>query len=378
MNSYRQPFEAATGGVFRPGNQVDILQNGNEIFPAMLGAIRSATTSIEFVTYVYWRSRVATEFAEALCERARAGVTVRVLIDAVGGAIMSAKMVAQMERAGVHVAWFRPLHFAHWRHMNHRTHRKILLIDGRVGFTGGVGIADEWGGDAAGPGSWRETHVRLTGPVCADLHAGFADNWLEASGEKLRRPEPPAPTGKTAVLTTTSTIGPRPTAMERLFEAALARATTRLWITSAYFVPNPDLVMALAAAVARGVDVRVLTNGSLNNHKMALYAGRATYETLVAAGVKIYEYERTVLHAKLITVDGQWATLGSTNFDDRSLVLNDEINISVADPEFVAPLDRQFLTDLKSSRHIRTAYWHRRRWHQRLLEATSRAFSHQL
>lgn len=379
MKNYVTPFELATGNQYRAGNQVEILQNGNEIFPSMLSAIREATNSVEFVTYVYWRSRVANDFADALCERAKAGVSVRVLIDAVGGAIMSAKMVAQMERAGVQVAWFRPLlNFTDWRHLNHRTHRKILIVDGKIGFTGGVGIADEWGGNAAGPGSWRETHVRITGPACADLHAGFAENWLEASGERLRRPPVPDPTGNTAILTTVSGVGPRPTSMERLFEAAIATASERLWITSAYFIPNPDLVMALAAAVARGVDVRVLTNGDLNNHKSALYAGRATYTTLIASGVKIYEYQRTVLHAKLITVDRQWVTLGSTNFDNRSLVLNEELNISIADPVLVTPLDRQFLEDLKVSRHIRTAYWHRRGYISRLLENTSRAFSHQL
>ncbi|HVQ44484.1 MAG TPA: phospholipase D-like domain-containing protein [Candidatus Saccharimonadia bacterium] len=379
MTNYQKPFETATGAKFRAGNRITLLQNGNEIFPAMLEAIRSAQTSIEFVTYVYWRSRVATQFADALCERARAGVTVRVLIDAVGGAIMSTRMVGQLERAGVRVGWFRPIRMGHLRRFNYRTHRKILLIDGRLGFTGGVGIADEWDGDASGPKHWRETHCRVEGPSCLDLFAGFADEWAESTREVLAPPaHAPEEAGHLSILTTPSAIGPRPTPIERLFAAAIAASTTQLWITTAYFVPGPQFIAALCAAAARGVDVRVLTNGPLSNHKSTLYAGRAHYEVLMHAGVKIYEYQRTVLHVKVMTVDHQWATLGSANFDNRSLVLNEELNISVADPTFVAPLDRQFRRDLKDALLITLESRRHRRWHQRLLETTSQAFGDHL
>ncbi len=380
MTNYQQAFETAAGAKSRPGNSLTVLQNGDEIFPAMLSAIREAKSSIEFVTYVYWRSRIATEFADALCERARAGVQVRLLIDAVGGAIMSTRTVGALEAAGVQVGWFRPMRFGHLRRINYRTHRKILLVDGRIGFTGGVGIADEWNGSAGGPKNWRETHCRLEGPVCLDLAAAFAENWAEATGEHL--PVLPgdvvAPAGYLEVLTTPSAIGPRPTPMEGLFTTAIATARERLWITTAYFVPGPKYVAALTAAAARGVDVRVLTNGRLTNHKLTRYAGRATYETLIRGGVAVHEYQRTVLHVKVMTVDGAWATLGSANFDNRSLVLNDELNISVADPHLAQELDRQFLQDLGHSRPITLEAHRARGWHHRLLEATSRAFSQQL
>jgi cardiolipin synthase len=378
MKNYQTYFETATGQTFRAGNSLTLLLNGEEIFPAMLEAIRSAEHSIEMLTFVYWHSKVASAFAEALIERAKAGVEVRLLIDALGGATMSTRMVGQLNKAGVKMAWFRPFKMPYLRRFNHRTHRKILVVDGRIGFTGGVGIADQWDGGANKPGEWRETHCRIDGPACVDLWKGFADNWTEASGETLPVPEVAPAAGKTAILTTISTDGPRPTPMETLFDAAIAGASERLWLTTAYFVPNPRLVKTLGEAVVRGVDVRVLTNGKLSNHQFTLHAGRATYGALIEAGVKVYEYQRTLLHVKVLTVDRHWATIGSTNFDNRSLVLNDELNISVVDPDIVARLDRQFLEDLKVSRHIRSVVWHGRSWRQRLLEYTSRAIGGQL
>ena len=378
MDTYQKHFEEATGDKFRPGNSVKLFQNGSEIFPAMLEAIRGAQSSIEFATYVYWRSRIASEFADALCERARAGVKVRLLVDAIGGAIMSTRTVGQLERAGVRVAWFRPLRFGHLRGFNNRTHRKILVIDGRTSFTGGVGIADQWDGDAQSIEHWRETHCRIVGPASIDLHAGFAANWFEATKEQILAPVPPDEAGKVAVLTTSSKVGTRPTAMEQLFSAAITGASTRLWITTAYFVPNQQLTRDLAGASRRGVDVRIITNGRQTNHKFTRWAGQANYEYLIAAGVKIYEYQRTILHAKLITVDRSWATIGSANFDNRSLVLNDELNVSMADPMIVEQLDMQFWKDIKHSSHIGIAQWQKRPWTHSLAIAGSRVFSDQL
>ncbi len=378
MSKYKQQFETATGRLSRPGNKITVLQNGNEIFPAMMRAINGAQTSIEFTTYVLWRSHIATDIADALCERARAGVSVRLLIDAVGGAIMSTRTFGKLVQAGVKVAWFRPMGVRQLRHLNHRTHRKILLVDGLIGFTGGVGIADQWGGNAQGPDHWRETHCRIEGPACIDLHEGFADNWLEATSERLPPPATPPSLGPTEILTTPSTDGPRPTGIERLFGAAIATAQNRLWIATAYFVPRPEQIAALCAAAARGVDVRVLTNGPSTNHKLTRLAGQASYEALIENGVRIYEYQRTVLHVKLITVDSQWATIGSANFDNRSFVLNDELNISIEGADFAALLDKQFMQDLKGSKHISMASWQHRGWRNRMLEAGSRAFSQQL
>jgi cardiolipin synthase len=378
MKNLQHHFESVLGVESRAGNHITIFQNGDEIFPAMLEAIQGATTSIELVTYVYWHSQIAREFANALCERARAGVKVRLLIDAFGGAIMSTRMVGQLEQAGVRIAWFRPFSASNWRRFNHRTHRKILIIDGHIGFTGGVGIADQWNGDATDAKHWRETHCRIMGPACVDLAAGFWANWTEATGERLPEQAILPAAGLTTILTTASATGPRPTAVEALFEAAIAAATQRLWITTAYFVPNRAIVSALIAAVARGVDVRVLTNGHRSNHKLTLLAGRATYDALIAGGVKIYEYQLTVIHVKVMTVDKEWVSIGSANIDNRSLVLNDELNVSFVDPQVVVDLDLQFLEDLKHARHMRVALWQRRAWPMRLLEVGSTVFSKQL
>lgn len=366
-------------GDFRESNQLTLLKNGDEIFPAMLEAIRGATESIEFLTYVFWRSKIATEFTDALSERAKAGITVRLLVDAAGGATISSRTVWKLERSSVHVAWFRPGSLRHIRRLNHRTHRKILLIDGHIGFTGGVGIADEWTGDTQDKNHWRETHCRIVGPACVDMHRGFAENWLEATKEKLEPIQEIPTSGTVAIHTTISASGgPRPTAVERLFMAIIVGARKKLWITSAYFVPSQTYVTALARAAKRGVDVRILTNGQLSNHRLTRLAGRSTYAKLLQAGVKIYEYQKTVLHAKIVTADGAYATLGSANLDERSLVLNDELNVSVTDPGVVSELDMQFLEDINNSVHIRRTHWQQRGLVDRVAEAGSSVFKKQL
>ncbi|HUD11519.1 MAG TPA: phospholipase D-like domain-containing protein [Candidatus Saccharimonadia bacterium] len=371
--------ERATGSKFRAGNQCTVLQNGDEIFPAMLQAIRGAKVSVEFLTYVFWRGSVASEFADALSERARAGVDVRLLLDAAGGATIGARTVWLLERAGVRVEWFRPGRFKYIRQLNHRTHRKILIVDGSVAFTGGVGIADEWRGSAQDKKHWRETHCRIVGPAVIDMHRGFADSWLETTGVRLEIPEPAAHKSDISVHTTISTSGDAgPTDMERLFMAVIKGARHRLWITTAYFVPSEYYVCALVAAAGKGVDVRILTNGNLSNHKLALLAGRASYSRLLDAGVKIYEYQKTVLHAKVMTADRCYATIGSTNLDDRSLVLNDELNVSVTDTGVVGALDLKFLKDLKESKHIRSTHWYQRGWVNQLAERGSSVFRGQL
>ncbi len=368
-NPYIEVVESATGSPFRAGNGFVVLQNGDEIFPAMLEAIASAEGSVEFLSYVFWRSRVANLFADALIAAAGRGVAVRLLVDALGGASASTRMIWRMERAGVKVGWFRPAGVKHLRKLNHRTHRKILIVDGRVGFTGGLGIADNWLGDGQDPKHWRETHCRITGPACADLLAGFAESWRESTGERLPPPAPAPSAGDVAVHTTVSTAGTRPTAIERLLDAIFAAAVHRLWVTTAYFVPSEAVVRALAAAARRGVDVRILTNGHLTDHKLALLAGRASYQPLLEAGVKLYEYQKTMHHAKIITADSLWATIGSTNLDARSLILNDELNVSVVESRIVEALDQQFLEDLGHARRIQRSVWQQRGRLARLQES---------
>jgi cardiolipin synthase len=370
------PFPAAP---FRPGNQFDLLQNGDNIFPAMLEAIAAAQHDINFLTYVFWRGHIANQFAAAHIERARAGVKVRLLIDTFGGASMDARTIWSLERAGISIAWFRPgRNPLHLRRINNRTHRKILVVDGQVGFTGGVGIADYWTGNAQDPAHWRETHCRITGPAVVDLHAGFAENWFEATGEDLPTPHPRR-AGTTAVQTIISTAGrTRPTAAETLMANILAGTRRRLWITTGYFVPSDSVITGLLDAAARGVDVRVLTNGRHTDHRITMWAGRATYSRLLAGGVKIYEYDRTMHHAKIISADSAWATLGSINLDARSLILNDELNVAITDTAIISALDLQFLEDLKDSKHIRPSHWYQRSRLSRLVDHGSSVFRHQL
>jgi cardiolipin synthase A/B len=356
--------EALTGAPLRQGNRVTVLRNGREIFPAMLDAIQQATRTVNFATYVYWADSIAPQFAEALAERAAAGVEVNVLLDAVGAAKMDHGLVDQLERAGATVAWFRPPNWYTLHKLNNRTHRKILVLDGRVGFTGGVGIAEEWTGDCEDPDHWRDTHVRVEGPVVRDLLSGFVDNWAEATGCILsgRRhlPDLRGFEDGTQAQVTRSTAQKGSTDAEQLFYTAIACARERIWLTTAYFAPRHAFVDALCDAVRCGVDVRVLTNGPHTDREVVRQAGRRCYQRLLACGGRIFEYQRTMLHAKVLLVDSHWVTVGSVNFDNRSFALNDELNISFRDPGVVAELERHFLADLEDTRELTLAAWRAR------------------
>jgi cardiolipin synthase len=375
---YQTLTERATGSPWRMGNSFELLQNGDAIFPAMLDAIRGATESIEFLSYVFWRSDIATDFTRALVERAKAGVKVRVLVDAFGGATMSSRAIWQLERAGVLVGWYHPGRWQYLWLLNNRTHRKLLIVDGRIGFTGGVGIAEAWTGNGQDRDHFRETQCRIEGPAVVDLHAGFADNWPDSSASRLSHPRPAAEAGSVAVHTTISRASVRPSEAQRLFREVFASTQSRLWITSAYFVPSQAIQSDLRAAARRGVDVRVLTNGATSNHRFTTMAGRASYQSLLNAGVKIYEYKTTMHHAKVITADGVWGTIGSVNIDARSLVLNDELNVSVLDERVVGAMDHQFLADLEQSAQIKASAWRTRGRMQRLAESGVSIFAGQL
>jgi cardiolipin synthase len=356
--------EALTVAPLRQGNRVTVLRNGREIFPAMLDAIRHAKQTVNFATYVYWTGSIAPQFAEALAERAAAGVEVNVLLDAVGAAKMDHGLVDRLERAGATVAWFRPPRWYTLHKLNNRTHRKILVLDGMVGFTGGVGIAEEWTGDCEDTDHWRDTHVRVEGPVVRDLLSGFVDNWAEATGCILsgRRHLPDVRGFDDGIQAqvTRSTAQKGSTDAEQLFYTAIACARERIWLTTAYFAPRRGFVDALCEAVRRGVDVRVLTNGPHTDREVVRQAGRRCYEPLLACGARIFEYQRTMLHAKVLLVDSHWVTVGSVNFDNRSFALNDELNISFGDPGVVAGLEKHFLADLEHTRELDLAAWHAR------------------
>jgi cardiolipin synthase len=364
MADFARLVEVLTVAPLRQGNRIIILRNGCEIFPAMLEAIRRARQTIDFATYVYWTGSIAPEFADALAERAAAGVVVNVLLDAVGAAKMDPALVERLKAAGATVAWFRPPAWYTLHKLNNRTHRKILVVDGRVGFTGGVGIAEEWTGNCEDPGHWRDTHVRVEGPVVRDLLGGFLDNWAEATNAILagqaHLPDIPALEGGVQAQVTRSAAEKGSTDAEQLFYSAIAGARSRLWLTTAYFAPRRAFVDALCQAVDRGVDVRVLTNGPHIDKQVVRQAGRFSYQRMLDCGVRVFEYQRTMLHAKTLLVDDQWATVGSINFDNRSFALNDELNISFQHPDLVATLEKHFLQDIEDARELDAPAWRAR------------------
>jgi cardiolipin synthase len=374
--------EALTIAPLRQGNRVTVLRNGCEIFPAMLEAIRSARRTIDFATYVYWTGSIAPEFAEALAERAEAGVEVNVLLDAVGAAKMDRSLVERLERSGATVAWFRPPRWWTMHKLNNRTHRKILVVDGAVGFTGGVGIAEEWTGNCEDPGHWRDTHVRVEGPAARDLLGGFLDNWAEATRSILSgRDHLPDIRGfedGIQVQVTRSTAEKGSTDAEHLFHAAIACARERIWLTTAYFAPRRAFVDALCDAVRRGVDVRVLTNGPHIDKQVVRQAGRHLYDHMLGCGVRIFEYQRTMVHAKVLMVDATWATIGSINFDNRSFALNDELNLSLHDRAIVAGLEKHFLADVDDAVELDLDAWRARPAAVRARELASAAIRREL
>jgi cardiolipin synthase len=364
---------------FRENNSITVLKHGDEIFPAMLEAIRGARESVELCTYVYWRGEIAHQMAEALIERAKAGIQTRLLLDALGCFKIEKELVQKMEEAGVQVARFRPPTWFGLHRLNYRTHRKILVVDGHIGFTGGVGIAEEWTGNAQDPEHWRDTHCRIDGPACIDLQLGFAENWTEATGEELVLNERSLkPQGTISIQTTLSGAGKGSPSAEKLVLDIFDAATKRLWITSAYFVPTGIVRKSLMRAVARGVDVRILTNGRYGNHQVTRWAGHVSYTPLLRNSIRLYEYDATVLHAKVITIDNNWSLLGSVNIDNRSLALNDEIAISFKDADITQLLDMHFEDDLKHSTEIKLQYWLERGYHKKALMYFSGLFRRQL
>ncbi|WP_214401388.1 phospholipase D-like domain-containing protein [Pseudonocardia lacus] len=353
--------EALTGAPISSGNDLELLINGDRIFPVFLDTIERARRSINLLTFVYWRGDIAHEVADRLSRRARDGVEVNVLLDAFGTAKMDSRLVRDMIDAGVHVARFRPLKPYAVARVNHRTHRKILVADGQVGMIGGVGIAEEWTGDAQDPDHWRDTHVRVRGPIVRGLQGAFAENWLEATGDVLvgedYLPELPDADGAGPMQLVRSSAGVGDTDAEALFYLAIACASESIELTTAYFAPRPAFVEALVEAAERGVDVRLLVPGRHMDKPPVRIAGRAVYKSLLDAGVRVWEYGPTMLHAKTLVVDGAWSTVGSVNFDNRSFQLNDEATLCVQSESFAADLSAQFEKDLAVSDEITAEGW---------------------
>lgn len=378
----RRTLEGVIGVPATEGNLVDVLVNGDRIFPAMLDAIGEARRTIDLLTFVYWRGGIGTKFAEALSDKAGSGVRVRVLLDAWGASSIDPGLVSEMEDAGVRVRWFRPLHRLQPTKVNHRTHRKVMIVDEATGFTGGVGIADEWSGDARSEDEWRDTHFRVRGPAVDGLRAAFLDNWLETDPEVFdasidRFPDQPQPGGAVIqCVRGASEVGWSD--ISTLLLALLQLAKDRIRITTAYFVPDDELIGQLSAASDRGVKVEILLPGPHGDKRFVQLAGQAIYEQLLEHGVRIWHFQPTMLHAKIMTVDGLVASVGSANFNARSTELDEEINLVALDADLVRQLDRQFDVDLERSEEIQPGRWEDRSVGRRVLEGITRPLRHKM
>ena len=373
MQRFRRALEGLLGITATDGNRIDILRNGDEIFPAMLDAIRAATSTIDFLTFVYWVGEIGEEWAHALADRAKDGVRVRVLLDALGAYDLQQELIDMMKESGVAVERFRPVDKLRFWESDHRTHRKVLICDEDVAFTGGVGIADEWRGDARDPSEWRDTHFRVRGPAVDALRAAFVQNWAE-SGHPLfeegidRFPEQPTD-GSVAVQVLRGSAGAGWSDMSSLFRALLKLARERVRITTAYFVPDEETSELLCATAGRGVDVQVLAPGPHIDKRLVQLASESQIEPLLDAGVQVWAYQPTMLHAKTMIVDGLVANVGSANFDARSLLRDEEVNMVVFDTEFAAALERDFAADVARSAPFDAERWSQRGPVQRAKEA---------
>jgi cardiolipin synthase A/B len=378
-------FRRTVAGLFGPqylgGNSIETLVNGERIFPAMLQAIAAAERSINFETFIYWSGEIGESFAESLASKARAGVEVNILLDWVGSQRMDSRLLRAMAKAGVRIHRYHPPTWRHLVRMNNRTHRKLLVVDGRVGFTGGVGIADSWLGDGDAPDRWRETHYRIEGPVVAQMQGVFLDNWIKASGELLIGPAyfpELGAAGDVAAQIVASSPSGGAESMHLMVQLAVAAARAEIAISTPYFVPDAMTVAALEDAVGRGVRVRILIAGRNIDSWLARRASQGLWDMLLAAGIEISEFTPARLHWKLLVVDRAWVSVGSMNFDNRSFSLNDEANLNVLDARFAAAQLALFDADLRRARRLSRRRWRRRPRRQRVLEACAALFRTQV
>jgi cardiolipin synthase len=344
------------------GNSFDVLTNGDEIFPAMLDAIRQARRRISFETYIYQDGALANQFTNALDGAARRGVAVNLVVDSFGSSGMSEGTIKRLRGAGCRIADYHAPKWYQLENVNYRTHRKILVVDGEAGFVGGVGVADHWLGHAQDRDHWRDTQIRVRGPIARLLEATFYENFIEAGG--VVTPElsdgvaPQAEDGQALVVKGTPTGGSND--LKRLYLLALAMARRSVDITTPYFVTDESSLWALRDAVGRGVRIRVLMEGDKTDARPVKYASRSQYSELLSLGVNLFEYQQTMMHTKVMVVDGTWSIVGSANFDNRSLELNDELNVAVASADLAERLERNFEEDLRHSKPIALDAWRRR------------------
>lgn len=361
-SAFVRAVEAHTVSGLIEGNRATVLVNGDEIFPAILAAIRGARTTITFANFSWEDGAIAREIADALAERCRAGVGVNVLVDAIGSSGMPKVLGRTLTESGCHLARFQPIRPWTIRRVNHRNHRRVLVVDGRIGFTGGTGIGEKWTGDGRQEGHWRQTDVRIEGPIVRALQAAFVEDWRETTTLLLAGDAyfpPLSRRGELAIQAVKSSPTSGATEAYLLFLLAIESARTSIKITNPYFVPDPRMSRALADAARRGVDVTIITAGAVEGtqNRLVRRASRAHYGPVLEAGVKIHEYGPAMLHAKTMVVDDQWVSIGSVNLDNASLALNNELNVTFMDPRLVRMLSRIFEDDLRSTTPVTLEEW---------------------
>ena len=361
----------AMGVPFLPGNRLDIYNNGDEFYPVMLEAVRAARVSVTIEAYIYWAGEIGKEFAQAFADKAREGLPVKILLDAVGSATIGAEILETLEKGGCQVEWYNPIKWYTIGRINNRTHRKSLIIDGRTGFTGGAGIADHWRGNAEDERHWRDIMVRLQGPAVVALQTGFAQNWLKTTGELVTGPTfypEPEPRGDLNVLSVLSSPETGSSSVRIMYYLSIACARKSIFIANPYFVPDNVAVETLVEAKRRGVDVKVMVAGVHNDIKLTRLNSVRLYGRLLSEGVEIYEYNRTMMHHKYMVCDGIWSTIGTTNFDNRAFALNEENNVCLYDRAVAAEFEAVFARDLAACDRVEMESWRARGFGSKVVE----------
>jgi cardiolipin synthase A/B len=368
---FRREMGVLLGPAILGGNRIQALQNGDEIFPAMLEAIAAARRTITFETYIYWSGQIGERFARALIDRARAGVRVHVMLDWIGCDKMSRQLVAEMQTGGVEVERYHAVHWYSLGRLNNRTHRKVLIVDGSISFTGGVGIADQWLGHAQDPAHWRDMHFKVTGPVAAQMQAAFLDNWIKTTGHVLHGDGYfPAieESGSQEMQMFISSPEGGSDSMRLMYLTAITAARRTIDMEAAYFVPDRLMIRELVAARKRGVRIRMLVPGVDIDSKVVGIASKREWGPLLESGIEIHVYQPTMLHCKMLIFDEYMVSVGSTNFDMRSFELNDEASLNIYDENFAGEMTEVFARDLESSTPCTLAHWKRRSWREKSAE----------
>lgn len=369
---YWRMLESLSDTRLQFNNRIQVLTNGENYYAAELAAIAQAQRNINMEFYIFYEGEMGKRFVDALAERARAGVQVRMVIDAIGSMKTSKDYFKPLTDAGGQVHWYHPVRWYNWDRVNNRTHREIIIIDGRKGFLGGAGVADHWFKAEDGTPRWRDTMVLVDGPAVSALQGTFVENWLEASGEVISSPDffpiVQGEGGTPAMVVNSSASAGGSNRSRILIQTLLASAKSTIYFSTPYFLPDDPAREELIKAVKRGVSIKIITPGKKSDHTVTRSSARRLYGDLLKHGVEIHEYQPTMIHAKVMVVDGKWSVVGSTNIDNRSFALNDEVNLAAFDLEMSRRLTEDFMQDLKTSRRITYEEWKKRPWKERLTE----------